>query len=73
MDEEQRRRNKGLVIGGLFIAYDVLGGLWDYVRDSNSMDFFAMGYALKGAFLHAVLFSLAGLAVIAWYRLKPLG
>ena len=60
---------KGVKPGLALIAYGLIGGIYDYYRDSTSMDFFATGYALQGAVLHAILFSVAGLAVIGWYRL----
>jgi prolipoprotein diacylglyceryltransferase len=70
-NEGADRRRKGVIGGSLLIAYGVLGAIWDYYRDSTSMDYFAKGYAMKGAVLHLVLFGLAGLCVIGWYRRDP--
>lgn len=70
MEERPRLPTRGLIIGSLFIAYGLLGGVYDYIRDSNALDFFARGYAVQGAILHAVLFCGAGLAVMGWYYLK---
>jgi len=66
-DETARRRRKGLISGGLLIGWGVVGAIWSYYRDRNSMDFFAMGYAMRGAITHFVLFGIAGLCVIGWY------
>jgi prolipoprotein diacylglyceryltransferase len=67
--EAERQRRIGRIIAAAFIGYGVIGGLYLYVRDSTSFDFFAVGYALEGALVHAVLFSLAGLLLMAWrYR-----
>jgi hypothetical protein len=60
---------KGTKPGLALIAYGLIGGVYDYYRDSTSRDFYASGNAVQGAILHAVPFSLAGLAVIGWYRL----
>jgi hypothetical protein len=47
----------------------MIGGLYMYVRDSMSFDFFAMNRTLDGALLHAGPFSLLGLVLMAWrYR-----
>jgi cytochrome c-type biogenesis protein CcmE len=64
MTPEKRRR---LTIGGLVvIAYALISAVYMYYRDRYSMDYFAMGYAMKGAVVHAVLFGLVGLGMIAW-------
>ena len=55
--------------GGLgLIAYGILGGLYHYWRDSISMDFFAMDYAVQSGVTHALLFGAVGLAFIGWSR-----
>lgn len=71
MDKEaQRRRLRGRIVAALFIGYGVIGGIYFYVRDSTSLDSVSMAYAAKGAILHAGLFSLAGLALMAWHYRK---
>jgi hypothetical protein len=66
MTPEKRRK---LTIGGLVvIAYALISAVYMYFRDRDSMDYFAMGYAMKGAVLHAVLFGLLGLGMIAWAK-----
>ena len=66
-DDKSQRRKKGLVGGSLLIAYGLIGAVYSYYRDRTSMDFFAMGYAMRGAITHAGLFGIAGLCVIGWY------
>lgn len=68
MDEMPQPRRKALIGGIGLIAYGILGGLYSYWRDSNSMDFFAMSYAVQGAVTHALLFGVVGLGFIAWSR-----
>jgi len=59
-----------VALGLALIAYGLLGGVYDYYRDSTSMDFIAANMAAKGAILHAVLFTMAGLVMIGWHRLR---
>ena len=66
-DGKAQRRKKGLIGGSLLIAYGLIGAVYSYYRDRTSMDYFAMGYAVRGAITHAVLFGFAGLCVIGWY------
>jgi hypothetical protein len=68
MTPEKRRR---LTIGGLVVvAYALISAVYRYFQDRDSLDYFAMGYAMKGAVLHVVLFGLIGLGMIAWARKK---
>jgi hypothetical protein len=68
MTPEKRRK---MTIGGLVvIALGLVTAVYQYFRDRDSMDYFAMGYALKGAVLHAVLWGLIGLGMIAWANKK---
>ncbi len=70
MEEPPRLPTRELIVGSLFIAYGLLGAVYDFFRNSNSLDFFAKNYAVRGAILHAVLFCGAGLAVMGWYCLR---
>ncbi len=68
MEDTPQPRRKAMIGGVGLIAYGLLGGLYNYWRDSNSMDFFSMSYAVQGAVTHALLFGVVGLAFIAWSR-----
>jgi hypothetical protein len=63
-DDKARQRKKGLLNGGLLIAFGLASAVYGYVRDSDSMDFTAMNDAVEYAILRAVLFCVAGQCAI---------
>lgn len=63
------RNKKTLYAGFLFLAYAVGGAIYDYLRDSTSLDFGTRDIALQGAELHLFLWGVGGLGLIIWsYR-----
>jgi hypothetical protein len=68
MTPEKRRK---ATIGGIgVIAYALISAVYMYFRDRDSLDYFAKGYAMKGAVIHTVLWGLVGLGLIAWANKK---
>ncbi len=65
------KRKKGTIAGLCLIAFGAAGATYSYVQDSASFDIIRMVEAGSFAMLHLVLWTIAGLAVIAWYQLKP--
>ena len=70
MADTPQWKTKGLLNAALLVAWGWLGAIYLYFRDKGSMDYSAMSNALQGAILHAVLFTVAGLLVLAWYYKK---
>jgi hypothetical protein len=62
-----QRQRKGLIGGGLLIAYGIIGAFISYYRDSNSFNLIDMLDAGQFAVLHAVIWTIAGLCVMGWY------
>ncbi len=46
------------------IGWGAVGGVYEYLRDANSDDIFAIGYAQQGAWLHFFLWSIVGVVLI---------
>ncbi len=61
-------RTRGMIGGLAIVAYGLASAVYGYYRDLDSMDFATMAAAPDYAVLHVVLFGLAGLGVIAWFR-----
>ena len=53
------------------IAFGIAGAVFSYYRDSNSFNLIDMIHAGDFAILHAVLWTIAGLFVMAWYSISP--
>jgi hypothetical protein len=70
-DQQADKRRKGTIAGLCLIAFGIVGAIIGYVRDFNSFDIIRMIEAGNYAMVHLVLWTIAGLAVIGWYRLKP--
>ena len=71
MTDMTPERRRTLTRGGLVvIALGLISAVYMYFRDRDSMDYFAMGYALKGAVIHFVLWGVIGLGMIAWANKK---
>ncbi len=69
-DEPAAKRNKGMIFGFCLIAFGIAGAIVGYVQDSGSFDIIRMTEAGNYAMLHLVLWTIAGLAVIAWNWVK---
>jgi hypothetical protein len=67
------KRRKGTIAGLCLIAFGIAGAVIGYVQDSDSFDIIRMIEAGRFAGLHLLLWTVAGLAVIAWYQLMPAG
>ena len=72
-DQAADKRRKGTIAGLCLIAFGIAGAIIRYVQDSDSFDFVSMIEAGNFAVLHLVLWTVAGLGVIAWYQLMPGG
>jgi hypothetical protein len=70
-DEVADKRRKGTIAGLCLIGFGVAGAIVGYMQDSGSFDVVRMIEAGNFAMLHLVLWTFAGLAVIAWYQLQP--
>ena len=70
-DQGWDKRKKGTIAGLCLIAFGVAGAIIGYVQDSDSFDIIRMIEAGRFAALHLVLWTIAGLGVIAWYQLMP--
>ena len=66
-----RKRRKGTWTGLALIAFGLIGAVVSYFQDAHSFDYFKMMHAKDFAILHAVLWTIAGLLVIAWYNRPP--
>lgn len=69
--DRESKRKKGTIVGCAMIALGLITAVWSYFRDSGSLDFTSMTHAADFAVLHAVLWGLAGGAVILWYNRDP--
>ena len=63
-------KSKGVRIAVICAVLGWVGAVILYVHDKSSIDPFDREYALKGALVHGVLWTLGGLAVLGWYRQK---
>jgi hypothetical protein len=70
-DDAAWKRKKGTYAGLGVIAFALIGAIFMYVDDNNSMDYFKMMHAKDYAILHAVLWSLFGLGIILWHNRPP--
>jgi hypothetical protein len=70
-DEAARKRKKGTWAGVAMIAFGLIGAVVSYVQDVHSFDYFKTMHAKDFAILHAVLWTIAGLIVIAWHNRPP--
>jgi hypothetical protein len=70
-DDAARKRKKGTWWGLALIAFGLLGALVSYWQDSHSFDYLKMSIAKDYAILHAVIWTVAGLVVIAWHNRPP--
>jgi hypothetical protein len=66
-----QRQRKGLIVGGAMIAFGIVSAIFSYYRDSGSFNVVDMIHAGDFAILHVVLWTIAGLFVMAWYSISP--
>jgi hypothetical protein len=65
--EQLGKRRRGTWIGCGMIAFGLVSAVYNYFSDADSMDFSRMVNAGDFSILHAVLWTVAGAAVIFWY------
>lgn len=65
------RQGKKIILGIVFIAWGIIGGLWSYFSNSNSLDFVRMTDASENAIFHAGLWIVLGAGLIAYYAFGP--
>jgi hypothetical protein len=70
-DTGMTRQGKKIIVGLIFIAWGIIGGLWSYFSDSASLDFIRMNDASENAIFHAVLWIAIGGGFIAYYTTGP--
>lgn len=61
------KQSRGLFVGGIMIAWGILGALWIYFRDSDSLDLDAP----QNAIVHAAIWVTIGCGIVAWYASAP--
>ena len=66
-----RKRRKGTWTGLALIAFGLIGAVVSYFQDVHSFDYLKMMHAKDFAILHAVIWTIAGLVVIAWHNRPP--
>ena len=57
----------------LFIAWGVIGAIWSYYSDTDSLDIIRMMDASENAIVHAVIWIGLGVGLILWYLIGPGG
>jgi hypothetical protein len=62
-----------ILIGVGVIAYGIIGGLISYYQDRHSFDIVQMMDAGPTAVIQAVVFTIVGAIIIAWYTIGPGG
>jgi hypothetical protein len=65
------RQGKGIFVGVLFIAWGVIGALWSYYGDTDSLDIIRMMDASENAIVHAVIWTGLGVGFVLWYMIGP--
>jgi hypothetical protein len=70
-EDAARKRRKGTIGGLVVIAFALVGALVIYIDDSRSMDYSRIMHARDFAILHAVLWTIVGLGIIAWHNRPP--
>jgi hypothetical protein len=70
-DEAAAKRKKRTYAGLALIAFGVIGAIVGYFQDRGSFDIIRMLEAKNYAILHLVIWTIAGLGVIAWANKPP--
>ena len=70
-DEAAAKRKKRTYGGLAMIAFGVIGAIVGYFQDRGSFDIIRMLEAKDFAILHLVIWTIAGLGVIAWANKPP--
>jgi len=65
------RQGKAIFLGVIFIAWGVIGAIWSYYSDTDSLDFIRMVDASQNAIVHAVIWIGLGGGLIFWYLIGP--
>jgi hypothetical protein len=70
-DEAAAKRKKRTYAGLALIAFGVIGAVIGYFNDKASFDIIRMLEAKNYAILHLVIWTIAGLGLIAWANKPP--
>jgi hypothetical protein len=65
------RQGKRIFVGVLFIAWGVIGAIWSYYGDTDSLDIIRMMDASENAIVHAVIWIGLGVGLILWSMIGP--
>jgi|GEM_PF-4319824 len=65
------RQGKGIFVGVIFIAWGVIGAIWSYYNDTDSLDFVRMLDASRNAIVHAMIWIGLGGGLILWNLFGP--
>ena len=72
-DNDKARRRTMVSLGASVIGFGLVAALLSYYSDTHSFDIVLMMGASHNAFAEAVIFTLAGGGIIAWYTIGPGG
>jgi hypothetical protein len=70
-DEAAAKRKKRTYVGLAMIAFGVIGAVVGYFNDKASIDIIRMLEAKDFAILHLVIWTIAGIGLIAWANKPP--
>jgi hypothetical protein len=65
------RQGKAIFLGVIFVAWGVIGAIWSYYGDIDSLDFIRMLDASQNAIVHAVIWIGLGGGLILWNLIGP--
>ena len=66
--EQTWKRRKGTLVGLVVIALGLASAIVMYLVDRSSFDFFKKMHAMTFAVVHAVLWGIVGIIMIAWHN-----
>jgi hypothetical protein len=65
------RQGKAIFLGVIFIAWGMIGAIWTYYSDTDSLDIIKMVDASQNAIVHAVIWIGLGSGLILWNLFGP--
>jgi len=65
------RQGKMIFVGVIFIAWGIVGAIWSYYGDTDSLDIITMVDASQNAIVHAVIWIGLGGGLILWNLFGP--